>query len=122
MEVVQARDLYKNEDGCSSLQINAFFDTLPSGTLPHTEGVCLLDSTGEAEDLPLEAHQALVTEISRGERDIPLERDSVGPRLQSSKCQPEDSLEAGSSEQLSHDPVIERVGGCRDFYDPWPNT
>ena len=60
---------------------------------PHIEGVCLLGSTGEAEDLPLEAHQALVTKISGGERDIPLKRDSMGPRSQSSKCQPEDSLE-----------------------------
>ena len=48
---------------------------------PRMEGVCLLGSTGEVEDLPLEAHQALVTEISGGERDIPLEKYSVGPRL-----------------------------------------
>ena len=60
-EVVQARNLYENEDGCKSLQINTFSDTPPSGTSPHMEGVCLLGSTGEAEDLPLEAHQALVT-------------------------------------------------------------
>ena len=93
---MQARSLYRNEDGCSSLQINTFFDTLPSGTPPHTEGVCLLSSTGEAEDLPLEAHQTLVTEILGGERDIPLERDSMGPHLQYSKCQPDNSLEAGS--------------------------
>ena len=59
---------------------------------PHIEGVCLLGSTGEAEDLPLKAHQALVTKISSRESDIPLEKDSVGPHLQSSKCQPDDSL------------------------------
>ena len=70
---------------------------------PDIEEVCLLGSTGEAKDLPLKAHQALVTEISGGERDIPLERDSVGPRLQYSKCQPNDSLEAGSSGKLSHE-------------------
>ena len=101
MEVTQARSLYRNEDGCSSLQINTFFDTPPSRTPPHIEGVCLLGSTGEAEDLPLEAHQALVIEISSGERDIVFERDSVGPRLQSSKCHPKDSLEEGSPRQLS---------------------
>ena len=82
------------------------------------EGVFLLGPTGEVEDLPLEAHQALVIEISGGERDIPLERDFVGPHLQSSKCQPEDSLEAGSSGQLSQEQVSEHAGGCRDFYDP----
>ena len=52
-----------------------------------------------------------------GERDVPLERNYVGPRLQSSKCQPDDSLEAGSSRQLSHEQVIERAGGFHDFYD-----
>ena len=83
MEVVQAKNLYRNEDEFNSLQINNFSDTPPSGMPPHTEGVCLLGSTREAEDLPIKAHQALVIEILGGERDIPLERDSVGPRLQS---------------------------------------
>ena len=80
--------------------------------------MCLLRSTGETEDLPLKAHQALVIEISGGERDIPLEKDYVGPHLQYSKHHPDDSLEAGSSRQLPHEQVIERVGGCRDFYNP----
>ena len=42
----------------------------------------------------------------------------MGPHLQSSKCQPDDSLEVGSSKRLSHEQVTERVGGCRDFYNP----
>ena len=103
MDVVHAENLYKNEDGCSSLQINTFSNTPPSGTPPHTEGVCLLGSTGEVEGLPLEVHQALVTEISARERDIPLEKYSMGPHLQSSKRQPDDSLEARSSGHLSHE-------------------
>ena len=73
-----------------------FSGTPPSGNPPHTEGVCLLGSTGEDKDLHLEAHQAFVTEISGGEVDIPIEKDYVGPRLQYSKCQPDDSLKAGS--------------------------
>ena len=54
--------------------------------VPHMEGVYLLGSTQEAKDLTLEAHQALVTEILGGERDIPLEKESMAPCLQSSKC------------------------------------
>ena len=95
--------MYKNEDGCSSLQINTFSDTPLSGTPPHPEEVCLLSSNGEAEDLPLEAYQTFAAEISDEERDIPLEKYSEGPCLQSSKCQPDDSLEAGSSGQLAHE-------------------
>ena len=86
--------MYKNEDGCSSLQINTFSDTPLSGTPPHPEEVCLLSSNGEVEDLPLEAHQTFTVEISDEERDIPLEKNSKGPRLQSPKCQPDNSLEA----------------------------
>ena len=115
---MQARNLYENEDICSSLQINTFIDTLPLGTPPHMEGVCLLNSTGEAEDLPLEVHQALVTEISSGERDVPLEKYSMGPPLQYSKRHPDDSLEVGSSGKLSHEQVTEHVGVFHDFYDP----
>ena len=37
MEVMQARSLYRNEDGCSSLQINTFSNTLSSKMPPHTE-------------------------------------------------------------------------------------
>ena len=114
---MQAKSLYRNEDGCSSLQINTFSDTPPSRMLPHMEGVCLLGSIGEAEDLPLEAHQALVIEISGGEMDALLEKDYVGPHLQSSKCQLDDSLEVGSSRQLSHEQVIVRVGVFHDLYD-----
>ena len=49
--------------------------------------------------------------------DVPLKKDSVGPRLQYSKCQLDNSLEAGSSGHLSHEQVTERGGGCREFYD-----
>ena len=42
----------------------------------------------------------------------------MGPRLQYSKCQPNESLEAGSSGQLSHEQVIEHTRACYDFYDP----
>ena len=42
----------------------------------------------------------------------------MGPHLQSSKCQPDNSLEAGSSRQLSHEHVIEPTRGCLDFYHP----
>ena len=62
-EVVQARNLYKNGGGCSSLQINTFSDTSFSGTSPHPEEVCLLGSNREAKDLPLEAHQTFAIEI-----------------------------------------------------------
>ena len=67
---------------------------------------------------PLETHQALVAEISSRKWEVPLKKDSMGPFLQSSKCQPAESLEEGSSGRLSHEQVIERTGGCRDFYDP----
>ena len=117
-EVAQGRNLCKNGGGCSSLQINTFYDTPFSGTPPHPKEVCLLGSNGEAEDLPLETHQTFVVEISDEERDIPLEKYSEVPCLQSPKCQPNDSLEAGSSRHLSHEQVTEHAGGCREFYDP----
>ena len=106
------------EDGCSSLEINTFSDTSPLEAPPHTRGICLLGSTGEVEDPPLEAHQALVTKILNEKWDVPLKKDFVGPHLQSSKCQPNESLEAESSGRLSHEQVTEHVGGFRDFYDP----
>ena len=47
-----------------------------------------------------------------------MKKDFVGPFLQSSKCQPDEYLEEGSSGRLSHEQVTERAGGCHDFYDP----
>ena len=47
-------------EGCSSPQIDTFSDVSPSGVPPQTGGICLLGFIGEAEDLPLEAHRALV--------------------------------------------------------------
>ena len=48
---------------------------------PHSKEVCLLGSNEEAENLPLEAHQTFAAEILDEERDIPLEKNSEGPRL-----------------------------------------
>ena len=42
----------------------------------------------------------------------------MGPLLKFSKCHPDKYLEEGSSRWLSHEQVIGRAGGCRDFYDP----
>ena len=98
--------------------MNTFSDIPPSEAPRHARGICLFGSIGEAGDPPLEAHQALVTEISSRKRDVPLKKDSVGPFLQYSKCQPGKYVEEGSSGQLSHGKVTERTGGCRDFYDP----
>ena len=67
------------ENGCSNLLINTFSDIFPSIAPPHIGGICLRSSTGEVGDLPLEAHQALVIEISSEKWDVPLKRDSVGP-------------------------------------------
>ena len=90
-------------EGCNNPQINTFFDVLPSGVQPHIGGICLLGSVGEVEDLPLNAHQALVAEISGEKGDVSLKKDSVGPILQSSGYKPYKSLEEGSSKQISHD-------------------
>ena len=46
-----------------------------------------------------------------------MKKGSVGPLLQSSKCQPDKSLEEGSSRWLSHEQVIERTRGWHNFYD-----
>ena len=86
------------EDGCSSLRINTFSDIPPSVAPPHTGGICLLGSTGEVGDFPLEAYQALVSKILSISWEVPLNKDSVGPFLQSSKCQPDESLEEGGFE------------------------
>ena len=47
-----------------------------------------------------------------------MKKYSVGLFLQSSKCQPDESLEEGSSGRLSHEQVTKCARGCRDFYDP----
>ena len=106
------------EDGCRNLQINMFSDISPSEAPPHTGGICLLGSAGEAGDLPLEAHQALIAEILGEKGDVSLEKDFVGPLLQYFGYQSDKSLEEGSSRWLSHEQKIEYVGGCYVFYDP----
>ena len=114
-------EVSSHEEGCSSPYINTFFNVLPSGISPHIGGICLLGSIGEKEDLPLEEHEeseALVAKIWSEKREVPLKKYSVGPFLQYSKCQPDKSLEEGSFRRLSHEQVIEHVGGCHDFYDP----
>ena len=72
-------------EGCSIPQINTFFNVLPSGISLHIGGICILGSTGEKEDLPLETHQALVAEILGEGRYVSLKKYSMGPLLQSSK-------------------------------------
>ena len=47
-----------------------------------------------------------------------MKKDYVCLFLQSSKFQPDESLEEGSSGRISHEKVTEHVGGCHDFYDP----
>ena len=77
------------EDRCSSLQMNMFSSIPPSEVSHHTRGIFLLGSTEEAGDLPLEAHLALVTEISSEKWDVPLKKVYVGPLVNSSKCHPD---------------------------------
>ena len=50
--------------------------------------------------------------------DASLNEDSVDQPLQSSKYYPDESLEEGSSRQLSHEQMTEYAGDCCDFYDP----
>ena len=69
------------EYGCISLQINTFSDIPPSVAPPHTGGICLLSSTREVGDFPLESYQALVAEISSINWEVPLKKDFVGPFL-----------------------------------------
>ena len=91
------------EDRCNSLQMNMFSD-IPSSEAPHhTRGICLLGSTGEARDLPPEAHLALVTEILSRKWDVPLKKYYVGPLLKSSECQPNKYIGEGISRWLSHE-------------------
>ena len=108
----------RHGDGCSSPQINTFFDVPPSGVPPHTGGICLLCSVGETEDLPPEAHEALVAEILSEKRDVSLKKYSKVPLLQYSGYHPDKSLEEARSGNLSHEQKIEYVGGCRVLYDP----
>ena len=77
------------QEGCSSLQINTFFNVLPSGISPHTGGICLLGSAGEKKNLPPGAHEALVAEILGEKGDVSLKNDFMGPLLQSSKYHPD---------------------------------
>ena len=75
-------EVLSHGEGCSSPQINMFSDVSPSGVPPHTGGICLLGSVGEAEYLRLEAHQALVAEILGEKWDVSLKKYSMGPLLQ----------------------------------------
>ena len=107
-----------HEEGFNSPQINMFSDVPPSGVPPHTGEICLLGSTGEAEDIPLEAHQALIAEISSEKGDVSLKKYYVVPLLQYFGYKPEKSLEEGSSRRLSHEQKTEYIGGCHVLYDP----
>ena len=84
-------------EGCSSPQLNTFSNVSPSGVPPHIGAIFLLSSAREAEDLPLEAHQALIAEILSAKSDASLKKDFVDYLLQSSKYHPDESLEEGSS-------------------------
>ena len=111
-------EVLSHGEGCNNPQINMIFDVLPSGVPPHIGGICLLGSTAKAEDLPLEAHQALIAEILSAKGDSSLKKDYMDHLLQSSKYHPDESLEEGSSIRLSHEQMIEYAGVFRDFYDP----
>ena len=100
-------------EGCNSPQIDTFSDVPP-----HTGGIYLLGSAGEAKDLPLEEHQYLVAEILGKKGDVSLKKDSMGPHLQYSGYQPDKSLEEGSFRWFSHKQRTEYIGGFRVFYDP----
>ena len=50
-EMVQAKNLHMKEDN----------EKKRPEAPPHTAGICLLGFSGEAGELPLEAHQDLVT-------------------------------------------------------------
>ena len=70
-----------HREGCNNPQINTFSNVLPSGVPPHIGGICLLGSIGEAEDLPLEAHQALIAKILGKKGNVSLNKYYVGPLL-----------------------------------------
>ena len=91
--MVQTRNLYRKEDD----------EKKRPEAPPHIGGICLLGSVGEAEDLPLEVHQALVVEISSAKWDALLKKDFSDHLLQSSKYQLDKSLEEGSSRHISHE-------------------
>ena len=90
-------EVSSHRKGCSGPHMNTFSNVPPSGVPPHTGGICLLGSAGEAEDLPLEAHQDLVVEILSAKGDASLKKYYVYHLLQSSKYQPDESLKQGSS-------------------------
>ena len=46
-----------HKEGGNSSQINAFFDFSPSGISSHGEGLCLLDSVEENDDIHAEAYE-----------------------------------------------------------------
>ena len=71
MEMVQTKNLHRKEDDEKNR---------PEAP-PHTGEIFLLVFAGEAGDLPLEAHQALVAEILGEKGDVSLKKDSMGPLL-----------------------------------------
>ena len=81
-------EVLSHEEGGNSPQINTFFNFLPSGISPHKGGICLLGSVKEKEDVHAKAHEeseALVAEILSEKMGVSLEKDSVGPLIQSFK-------------------------------------
>ena len=107
-------EVLSHEEGCSSPQINIFFNVLPSGISPHEGGMCLLGLVEEKEVIHPEAceeGEALVAGILSERVDVSLENNSACPFLGSSKYQPDRSPEEGISGQLSHEQMIEYTGG-----------
>ena len=89
-------EVLNHEEGCSSPQINTFFNFLPSGISPHKGGMCLLGSVEEKEGIHVEAYEegeALVSEILSERVDFSLDNNSVGPFLRYLKYHPDISPE-----------------------------
>ena len=92
-------EVLSHKEGCSSPQINTFFNVMPSGISLDKGGICLLSSEGKKEDLPPKAHEeseALIAESLSKNMDVSLKKYSMGPLLQYSKYHPDKSLEEGS--------------------------
>ena len=94
-----------HEEGSKGSQKNVSFDLLHSEISPHKEGLCLLDSIGEGNNISVEAYKegkVLASEILKEEVDISCENSHGNPFQRSFEYQSDSLSEEWRFGPLSH--------------------
>ena len=94
-----------HEEGSKGSQTNVSFDLSHSKISPHKEGLCLLDSNGEGNNISAEAYKegkVLALEILKEEVDISCQNSHGNPFQRYFKYQYDNLSEEWRFGQISH--------------------